>query len=91
MMFSHEALWRALDLMAEMHGLSPSALAIKAGLDPTALNPSKRVSSAGRKRWPSTETLSKLLAVVRMDLGTFAKLVEAAADAPVARDEATER
>jgi len=46
-MFSHEALWRALDLVAHQNGLSPSGFAVKAGLDPTSLNPSKRINPRG--------------------------------------------
>jgi phage repressor protein C with HTH and peptisase S24 domain len=36
-------------------------LAKLAGLDPTAFNPSKRVSKDGRERWPSTESIAKVL------------------------------
>ena len=74
-MFAHEDLWQAIDLLAERSGLSTSGLARKAGLDATSLNPSKRVSSDGRERWPSTETLSKLLAAAETDLLAFATLM----------------
>ncbi len=60
-MFSHRAIWDAIDALAERHKLSTSGLARLAGLDPTAFNPSKRVSKDGRERWPSTESLSKIL------------------------------
>lgn len=60
-MLSHSAIWDAIDAAARRHGLSPSGLAKVAGLDPTALNPSKRVSKDGRGRWPSTESLAKIL------------------------------
>lgn len=74
-MFSHRDLWKAIELLAEQCGLSASGLAQKAGLDPTAFNKSKRVSPNGRERWPSTETLSKILAYAEMDLAAFATLL----------------
>ena len=60
-MLSHNAIWDAIDAAARRHGLTPSGLAKVAGLDPTALNPSKRTSKDGRGRWPSTESLAKIL------------------------------
>ncbi len=60
-MLSHRAIWDALDALAQRHGLSASGLARLAGLDATAFNPSKRVSKGGRERWPSTESISKVL------------------------------
>lgn len=59
----HQDIWRAIDLLAESHGLSASGLAKLAGLDPTSFNPSKRATSDGRARWPSTETLAKIFHV----------------------------
>lgn len=60
-MLSHDQIWFAFDQLAARAGLSPSALARKAGLDPTTFNKSKRVSPDGRPRWPSTESLAKVL------------------------------
>jgi phage repressor protein C with HTH and peptisase S24 domain len=60
-MLSHRAIWDALDALAQRHGLSASGLARLAGLDATAFNPSKRVSKGGRERWPSTESIAKVL------------------------------
>jgi phage repressor protein C with HTH and peptisase S24 domain len=79
-MFSHEAGWQAIDLLAHQHGLSPSGRARKAGMDATSLNRSKRVAPDGRERWPSTETLSKLLACVEVDLLAFAQLMRSLPD-----------
>lgn len=59
-MLKHADIWRAIDLLAEHNGLSPSGLAKKAGLSSTAFNPSKRNSGA-RKRWPSTESVARIL------------------------------
>jgi phage repressor protein C with HTH and peptisase S24 domain len=60
-MLSHRAIWDAIDALAERHGLSTSGLARLAGLDATAFNRSKRVSKDGRERWPSTESIAKVL------------------------------
>lgn len=63
MALKHQDIWRAIDLLAESHGLSASGLAKLAGLDPTSFNPSKRSTPDGRPRWPSTETLAKIFQV----------------------------
>lgn len=60
-MLSHRAIWDGIDALARRHGHSVSALAKLAGLDATAFNVSKRVSKDGRERWPSTESISKIL------------------------------
>ncbi|MTI43050.1 phage repressor protein C with HTH and peptisase S24 domain [Roseibium hamelinense] len=62
-MLSHKQVWAAIDALAKRHGFSPSGLARRAGLDPTTFNPSKRFAADGRPRWPSTESLSKILEV----------------------------
>ena len=61
MPLSHSAIWDAIDAIAERHGFSVSGLARVAGLDATAFNRSKRVSKDGRERWPSTESIAKIL------------------------------
>jgi phage repressor protein C with HTH and peptisase S24 domain len=73
-MWSHESVWAAIDQLAARHGLSPSGLARKAGLDPTAFNPSKRHGSDGRPRWPSTESIAKILAATGEPLEGFVGL-----------------
>jgi phage repressor protein C with HTH and peptisase S24 domain len=70
-MFTHKQLWNAIDGLAEKHGLSASGLAKGAGLDPTAFNPSKRIGPDGRERWPTTESLSKVLASVGSSMDEF--------------------
>ena len=72
--FSHRQVWAALDALAERHGLSASGLARKAGLDPTTFNPSKRASSGGRQRWPSTESVAKALVATGEGPGEFLAL-----------------
>ncbi len=71
----HEDVWRALDTLAAEKGLSPSGLARAAGLDPTAFNRSKRATRHGRLRWPSTESLSRVLAATGASLENFTALV----------------
>ena len=51
---------------------SPSGLARRAGLDPTTFNRSKRLAAGGRPRWPSTESISKILAATGRSLAEFA-------------------
>lgn len=60
-MLNHDDVWAAIDALAGRKGLSVSALAKNAGLDPTTFNKSKRETNGGRPRWPSTESISKLL------------------------------
>lgn len=74
-MLTHDQIWVALDRLAERAGLSPSGLAKRAGLDPTTFNRSKRVTSEGRERWPSTESIAKALAATGASIDTFARLI----------------
>lgn len=73
-MMRHDDLWRALDTLAAEHGLTPSGLARAAGLDPTSFNPSKRITAAGRPRWPGTESLAHVLDITGLSLEAFARL-----------------
>ena len=60
-MFTHKQVWTAIDTIAERYGFSASGLAKKAGLDPTSFNPSKRHGPDGRPRWPTTESIARVL------------------------------
>ncbi len=71
----HEDIWRALDTLAAEYGLSASGLAKRSGLDATTFNPSKRRMPDGRARWPSTESLSKVLVATGASLEAFTALV----------------
>lgn len=71
----HDDIWRAIDTLAAERGLSPSGLARLSGLDPTSFNPSKRQTSEGRLRWPSTESIAKILSVTNARLEDFSALV----------------
>ena len=74
----HEDIWRALDTLAAEHGLSVSGLARASGLDATTFNPSKRCMPDGRARWPSTESLAKVLNATGASLEAFTALVTGA-------------
>src|SRR5579871_1911093 len=78
----HEDVWRALDTLAAENGLSASGLAKQSGLDPTTFNPSKRCMPDGRARWPSTESLAKVLNATGASLEAFTALVTGARALP---------
>lgn len=78
----HDDVWRALDTLAAEHGLSASGLARRSGLDPTAFNLSKRRMPDGRARWPSMETLAKVLGATTTSLEDFTALVNGARALP---------
>lgn len=75
-MLSHARIWAAIDALAERHSMSPSGLARRAGLDSTAFNKSKRCSADGRPRWPSTESLAKILQATGCGLHEMLTLIE---------------
>ena len=89
MPLSHGQLWKAIDGLARREGISVSALARRAGLDATSFNPSKRFGPGDppRPRWPSTESLTRILRATDLSLGEFADLArdapERASTAPV--------
>lgn len=76
-MLTHGKIWTAIDALARRYGLSASALAKRAGLDATAFNRSKRVTAEGRPRWPTTESLAKVLDATGATLEDFVALVSA--------------
>ncbi|EKV27049.1 Phage repressor [Caenispirillum salinarum AK4] len=75
-MLKHSQIWRAIDRLAESKGLSPSGLARRAGLDSTTFNKSKRTTREGKPRWPSTESIAKILQATNTSLAEFTALVE---------------
>ena len=81
-MLDHADIWRAIDRLAESRRLSASGLARRAGLDPTAFNRSKRVTRQGKPRWPSTETVAKVLNATGASFAEFVALIDADAARP---------
>ncbi|MBO1360946.1 hypothetical protein J2D73_14240 [Acetobacter sacchari] len=71
-----QAFWELLDLAAAERGLSVSGLAKAAGLDSTALNPSKRFAPDGRRRWLRMDTVFRLLDIAEISLARFAEAME---------------
>ena len=71
MILRHADVWQAIDQLASDHGFSPSGLARRAGLDPTTFNKSKRISRDGRPRWPSTESIAKILEATGATMSEF--------------------
>lgn len=76
-MLSHANIWNAIDKLAARNGLSPSGLAKKAGLDSTTFNKSKRTTRDGKLRWPSTESVSKILDATSTTVRDFMVLLDA--------------
>jgi phage repressor protein C with HTH and peptisase S24 domain len=74
-MLTHKQIWTAIDALAAKNKLSASGLAKLAGLDPTTFNKSKRGIPGGKLRWPSTESISKILAATNANLEDFVALV----------------
>src|ERR1700692_5153386 len=81
-MLTHAQVWSAIDRLAARAGLSASGPARRAGLDPTTFNKSKRITAAGRARWPSTESISKALAATGTSIETFVGLIQGGTGAP---------
>jgi phage repressor protein C with HTH and peptisase S24 domain len=75
-MLTHAQVWSAIDRLAKRAELTASGLARRAGLDPTTFNKSKRITAAGRARWPSTESIAKALTATGTPFDTFVALIE---------------
>lgn len=75
-MLTHKQVWDGIDQLAAKNGLSASGLAKRAGLDPTTFNKSKRVTKQGKPRWPSTESLSKILDATSTAMRAFVELMD---------------
>jgi phage repressor protein C with HTH and peptisase S24 domain len=84
-MLTHAQVWSAIDRLAARAGLSASGLARRAGLDPTTFNKSKRITAAGRARWPSTESIAKALAATGTPMEVFVTLLQGADGAAAVR------
>src|SRR5262245_8079671 len=84
-MLTHTQIWHAIDALAARHGLSTSGLARKAHLDSTTFNKSKRATGDGRLRWPSTESVAKVLEATGDSVEEFMSLLTLAAKPPIPR------
>ena len=66
-------MWNAIDLFANAQNMTCSGLARRSGLDPTAFNRSKRFSKFGQPRWPSTQSIAKILSATNKEFADFAQ------------------
>lgn len=74
-MLSHAQIWAGVDALARRYSLTPSGLAKLARLDPTTFNKSKRFAAdSGKPRWPSTESIAKVLEATGASFAEFAVL-----------------
>ena len=74
-LFTHPQVWAGIDKLAKEKGWSASRLAREAGLDPTTFNRSKRHTNQAKPRWPSTESLAKILDATSTSLDAFVSLM----------------
>jgi phage repressor protein C with HTH and peptisase S24 domain len=72
----------AIDRLAQNCGHSTSGLAKKAGLDPTSFNKSKRIGVDGKPRWPSTESISRILSATNFTMTEFIELIDSSTVTP---------
>jgi phage repressor protein C with HTH and peptisase S24 domain len=86
-MFTHKQVWAAIDTIAERYGFSASGLAKKSGLDPTSFNPSKRFGPDGRPRWPTTESVSRVLEASGASIEEFMEILAGRKGQPPKRKE----
>jgi phage repressor protein C with HTH and peptisase S24 domain len=84
-MFTHKQVWAAIDTIAERYGYSASGLAKKSGLDPTSFNPSKRNGPDGRPRWPTMESISRVLNAAGANVEEFMDLLSGRKGQPLRR------
>ncbi len=85
-MLKHADIWRAIDRLAAEYEFSASGLAKQAGLDPTTFNKSKRVTPEGKLRWPSTESLAKVLAATGASFNEYVSFIGESGGAGVYRN-----
>jgi phage repressor protein C with HTH and peptisase S24 domain len=74
-MLSHLEIWTAIDALADRYDLSTSGLAKLSGLDSTSFNKSKRIAPDGKPRWPSTESIAKVLNATGASLDEFMTII----------------
>jgi phage repressor protein C with HTH and peptisase S24 domain len=85
-MLNHADVWRAIDRIASEYGFSASVLAKRSGLDPTTFNKRKRVTAEGNLRWPSTESVAKVLAATGATFNEYVSYIGDSGGAGVYRN-----
>lgn len=66
-----EEVWRGIDHLADEIGVTPARLAKMAGLDQAVFSAGRRKRPEGGLRWPSMDSLAKVLDVADISLGDF--------------------
>jgi phage repressor protein C with HTH and peptisase S24 domain len=84
-MLTHTDIWAAIDRLAQENRLTASGLARRAGLDPTTFNRSKRITREGKTRWPSTESIAKILDATGTSFAHFVGLTHPGSGDPTVR------
>ncbi len=79
-MITHQDIWRTIDAVADKNNITPSRMAINCGLDSTTFNKSKRLDNYGKTRWPSSETIAKILNRHNLSMTEFGCLCDKCAD-----------
>ena len=77
----HTDAWNAIEAMAADNHLTCSGLARRGGLCPTAFNKSKRETPEGKPRWPSLQSIAKVLDSIDRSMGYFADFMDRASRA----------
>ena len=72
---THSEIWQAIDKFASEQNMSCSGLARFSGLDATIFNKSKRWSKYGQPRWPSTNSIAKILNSTGKSIKDFIKCI----------------
>lgn len=72
----HNEVWYAIDCFAQEHKMSCSGLVKYSGLDPTTFNKSKRWSKYGQPRWPSTNSIAKILEATNSRIQDLIKFID---------------
>lgn len=71
---AHDIIWEVVEEIAKQRGVSLSRLALTAGLDATAFNPSKRLANGGVPRFPAMTTILAVLKVTGLTWDDFARI-----------------
>ncbi len=74
-MLSHDSIWAAIDRLAEQKIADAIRSCAPGGPRPYSFNKSKRVGADGRMRWPSTESIAKVLEATGASLDQFMRYV----------------
>ena len=86
-MLTHKDIWQTIDTMANNNKITPSRMALNCGLDSTTFNKSKRMDAHGKQRWPSSETITKVLNHHNISMTEFGCLCDKCAAERIAREQ----